>query len=76
MTDYISKELVPSQELLPIKPDTRLIESGILDSLSILRLTIFLEEKLMVKVDAEEVVRENFDTIEAICRFVRDKKRA
>ena len=62
--------------MLPIKPDTKLIESGILDSLSILRLTIFIEEKLGVKVDADEVVRENFDTIDAICRFVREKKSA
>jgi len=72
--DYISKELVPSQDVLPIKPDTKLLESGILDSLSILRLTIFLKEKLGVQVDSDEVVSENFDTVDAICRFVQEKK--
>jgi len=50
------------------------LESGILDSLSILRLTIFLKEKLGVQVDSDEVVSENFDTVDAICRCVQEKK--
>lgn len=76
LTDYITKELVPNQELLPVKRDTKLIESGILDSLSILRLTIFLEEKMGVKVNPDDIVHENFETIDAICRFVQEKKSA
>ena len=44
ITDYISRELVPDAALLPLADDTSLLDSGILDSLSLLRLVVFLEE--------------------------------
>ena len=72
--DYITGEVVSRPELLPIGRDTKLIESGILDSLSILKLVAFLEEKLGVKVSPEDVVSENFETIGMISRFISEKK--
>jgi acyl carrier protein len=64
-----------SPELLPIRKDTKLIESGILDSLTMLKLVTFLEEKFGVKVDPEDVVRENFETVAMILNFMDEKRR-
>lgn len=72
--DYITREVAPNPELLPIKDDTRLIESGILDSLSILKLVLFLEEKFGVKVAPGDVTQENFETVDLICRYLRTKQ--
>ncbi len=46
INDYISRELINRQELLPLRNDTPLIESGILDSLALLSLLVFLENDL------------------------------
>ena len=38
INDYISREIVQDPALLPLSNDTSLLEGGILDSLSLLRL--------------------------------------
>ena len=71
---YISRELVSKPELLPLKNDTGLLECGILDSLALLSLLVFLEENFNIAVDDYEVIPENFNTIEAICAYVRSRQ--
>lgn len=73
VNEYISKEIVTNPELLPIKGDTQLIKTGILDSLSLLKVVMFLEQKFGIKVGMEDVVPENFDTIDTICSYVRSR---
>jgi acyl carrier protein len=71
---FISRELVSKPELLPLKNDTPLIESGIVDSLSLLRLLIFLEEEFEIALDDFELVPENFNTVNNICAFIRSRQ--
>jgi len=71
---YISRELVNKPELLPLQNDTPLLESGILDSLALLRLLVFLEEEFKVPVDDFEVIPENFNTIDTICAYIRSRQ--
>jgi acyl carrier protein len=47
------------------------LESGILDSLSLLKLLVFLEEEFKVPVDEFELIPENFNTVNAICAYIR-----
>ena len=68
---YISRELIREPGKLPLKNDTSLLESGILDSLSLLKLLVFLEEEFKVPVDEFELIPENFNTVNAICAYIR-----
>ncbi len=52
-----------------------LIESGILDSLGILKLVTAIEEKFNVEVLDEELIPENFHTIRDITDFIGRKQR-
>ena len=52
---------------------TALLEEGVLDSLGILELVTYLQDDLGVAVDDEELVPENFHSIEAIAAFVATK---
>ena len=74
LNSYITTELVTKSELLPLKNETRLIESGILDSLSLLKLVLFIEKKFGLKVEPDELVPENFETIGTICTFISRRK--
>ena len=53
--------------------DASLLEAGIIDSTGILELISHLEEHYGVKVNDDELVPENLDTIASICVFL-DKK--
>jgi acyl carrier protein len=56
--------------------DQSLLDSGLLDSASILELVAFLEERFGIEVADEELVPENFDSIAALVRLVAAKKQA
>jgi len=68
---FISRELVSKPELLPLQNNTPLLESHILDSLSVLKLVLFLEEQFGIVVAAEDLIPEHFETVDAICTYLR-----
>jgi len=51
-----------------------LLESGILDSLSIFRLVSFLEDTFRVRIGDQEITNENLKSVEAIEELVLSKK--
>jgi acyl carrier protein len=50
--------------------DHLLIEEGVLDSLSLMTLVQFLEEECSIMIDDEDILPENFGSIDLICRFL------
>ena len=51
-----------------------LLESGILDSLSIFRLVAFLEDTFRVKIGDQEITNENLKDVETIEQLVLSKQ--
>ena len=70
---YITRELVSKPEL-GLKNDTPLFESGILNSLSLVKLVLFLEQQFGIVVPPEELLPKNFMTIDAICTYLQSKQ--
>jgi len=70
---YISHELMTEPQSATLEHDTPLLDSGIIDSLSLLKLVLFLEKQFGIAVGGQELVPENFATVDAICRFVKSK---
>ncbi len=71
INEYISRELVSNPELLPLENDSPLLLSGILDSLSVLKLVLFFHQRFGIIVAPDDVLPEHFETIEAICKYLR-----
>jgi acyl carrier protein len=74
INDYISREIVQDPALLPLSNDTSLLERGILDSLSLLRLVVFLEEQFNITVGEADLLPENFDNVNTICAYLRARE--
>ena len=70
---FIRDEILksPDQE---IQDDYDLLLSGFLESINVLRLVSFLEEKFNVKIPPEELLPENFVTLKAIDDYVSSKR--
>jgi acyl carrier protein len=73
INDYISRELVQDATLLPLGNATSLLETGVLDSLSLLRLVVFVQERFGIMVDDADLVPEHFDSVDAICAYLRSR---
>jgi acyl carrier protein len=56
-----------------ISADESLLDSGILDSASILELVSFLESRFGIVIPDDELLPENFETINAIVALVEEK---
>ncbi|MCW2930754.1 MAG: hypothetical protein JWM19_1716 [Actinomycetia bacterium] len=74
INDYISREIVQDPAVLPLSNETSLLEGGILDSLSLLRLVVFLEEQFKISVGEADLLPENFGTVNAICSYLRARE--
>ena len=71
INDYISRELVQESSLLPLENTTQLLETGILDSLSLLRLVMFVQDEFGIVVGDLDLVPEHFATVDDICAYLR-----
>ncbi|HEU6449345.1 MAG TPA: acyl carrier protein [Verrucomicrobiae bacterium] len=56
-----------------LEDDTPFMENGIIDSTGILELVMFLETTYKIKIQNEEMLPQNFDSIERVARFVSKK---
>jgi acyl carrier protein len=74
INDYISRELVRDPSLLPLADETSLLDNGILDSLNLLRIVVFLEERFAIAVGDADLLPENFSSVNAICAYVRARE--
>ena len=50
-----------------------LLNKGILDSTGVLELVGFLEEKYLIKVEDEELIPQNLDSVDNLVKFVQSK---
>ena len=74
INDYISREFVQDPVLLPLANDTSLLETGILDSLSLLRVVAFLEERFGITVGEGDLLPQNIAGVDAICAYIRARE--
>ena len=56
-----------------IGPDTDFLENGILDSTGVLELVGFLEEKFGIRVEDDELVPDNMNSLEKIAGYISRK---
>lgn len=54
--------------------DTSFLDSGIIDSTGILELVSFLEDKFSLRVEDEELVPDNLDSINKVLQFLQRKQ--
>lgn len=73
---YIAENILFSKNGYPHADDASFLENGIIDSMNVLELVVFVEENFGVTVDDQEVVPENFDSVARLSDFVRRKAAA
>jgi acyl carrier protein len=74
INDYISREFVQDPALLPLADGTPLVESGILDSLKLLRLMVFVEQRFGITMSDTDMLPENFASVNTICAYLRARE--
>jgi acyl carrier protein len=56
-----------------IGPDENLLMQGVIDSMGIIKLVSFMENKFGIKIDNEDIVPDNFQTLKSLTEFIEKK---
>ncbi len=71
---FITSNFLFGQTGTTLTDDQSFLESGIIDSTGMLELVTFVEEQYGIKVDDDELVPENLDSLRRISAFVARKR--
>ena len=63
------------QQNKKVLPDTELFKSGILDSIDMIDLVMYLEEEYEIKIPETSLKLENFNTVKNISNIIYDLKK-
>jgi acyl carrier protein len=74
LMEYIRDEFARNRGA-DIKEDEDLLSSGLIDSLGILKLVSFIEDRFGIEVPGEDVVYENFCSVEAMTRYLAGREK-
>jgi acyl carrier protein len=72
--EFLTNEL--GKNAAGLHADESLLESGTLDSVGVMRLVAFLEQRYAIQVSDDDLMPDNFDTLSAISAFVAGRQNA
>lgn len=73
IVDFISSNFLFDDTRNGLDEKASLLETGVIDSTGVLELIAFIEETFGIKVEDEEIVPENLDTVLDITYFIQQK---
>lgn len=70
MRERILKVLIEANKEIENNPDANFLTEGLLDSFEIVNLVMDLEDEFEIEIDPEDVIPDNFDTLDAITMLI------
>ena len=70
---FIAENFLFTDEYDTLDAECSLLEADIINSMGILELVLFLEERFEIKVEDDEVVPENLDSIKTMVAYLHKK---
>ena len=68
---HIAQDILFNKKGYPYPDDASFLENGIIDSMNVMELIMFVEETFGVEVADEDIVPDNFDSVASIAAYVR-----
>ncbi len=69
LLEYVRKELLADSRMEPGVSDD-LLSEGLIDSMGVVKLVLFIEERFGIQIPDGDIVFENFQTIEALAGYL------
>lgn len=71
---YVAENFLFSDNGFELDNDESFLEAGVVDSLGVLELVTFVEENFDVQVPDEEIVPDNFDSVNRLADYIGRKR--
>ena len=73
---YVAENLLYVDDGFEYDNDTSFIEEGLIDSTGVMELVMYLQSAFDITVDPHEVTPDNFDSVNKLVSFIRQKQPA
>jgi len=74
--DYITQNLLFSEDTVTYEDDSSFLEKGIIDSLGVTELVTYVSSNWGIAVSPEDVIPENFDSVRRVADYIRRRQAA
>ena len=74
LKEFIAENILFSTDGFIHGDDTSFLETGIIDSMSVMDLVLFVESTYKIPISDKEITPENFDSINNLAQFIRSKQ--
>ena len=71
--EFIAENLLFSKNGYPHSDETSFLETGVVDSMGIMELVMFIEEVFSINIEDHEVIPDNFDSVCKVGSYIRRK---
>jgi acyl carrier protein len=69
--DYIAQNILFTNKGYPYDDNVSFLDNGIVDSVNVMELVMFVEETFHIKVKDDDIVPDNFDSVECLSNYVK-----
>lgn len=73
LRQFILDNYLFGQAAFTLSDDTSFLENGIIDSTGLLELIAFLEKKYGIRLEDQEIIPDNLDSIAKLTQFIQQK---
>ena len=70
ISSYIAENILFSRNGYPHPVDASFFENGIVDSMNILELVMFVEENFGISVEDSDIIPDNFDSVAKMAKYI------
>lgn len=70
---FLAENFLLSSDGFTLDDDASLLEAGVVDSTGVLEVILFVEETFGVEVADDEIVPDNFDTVNKMAAYIESK---
>ena len=70
---FIAEKILFRSDGFPYADTVSFLDNGIIDSMNVVELVMFIEEKFGITVDDSDVIPKNFDSVERLAEYTRLK---
>lgn len=72
--DHIAANILYSDNGFDYSDDASFLEEGIVDSVGIMELVLFIEENFGLTVDDEDLTPDNFDSVDRLAEYIKKRQ--
>jgi acyl carrier protein len=71
--NFVTSSFILEDNPAPLDNDRSFLDSGIIDSTGILELVSFIEEQYGLKIEDEDLIPDNLDSVNKVVKFINRK---